>query len=98
MSEINIAELRKRLAKIKKHMPLTPLEQAIPSLLDELERLRGERDSMLKSLKTMTGWALYAEECDSWYFSEEQAPGWQADKAQNKLLLAELERLASDKP
>jgi hypothetical protein len=31
------------------------------------------------SLKTMLGWALYGEACDSFYFSEEQAPNFKVD-------------------
>lgn len=51
-----------------------------------------EREKKLvESLKAMLGWALYGEDCDYWYFTEDQAPGFEQDIKTAKATLVEIE-------
>jgi hypothetical protein len=40
------------------------------------------------ALQRMMGYATYAEDCDPWYFNEENAEFWQADLANAKAVVA----------
>jgi hypothetical protein len=46
---------------------------------------------LLNALKMMFGWAKYGEECDPWYFSEEQAPHYRADIAEAEEIMQKAE-------
>jgi len=50
-----------------------------------------ERAVLLKALKKMVGWLNYAEEQDHWYFAEEQAPKFHADKAEAEAAIRKAE-------
>jgi hypothetical protein len=62
MTDLDV--LREKLARVEKQMPLTPLEQVLPALLDELEKLRGEREELREALKwyAMRDWSLLLNE------------------------------------
>jgi hypothetical protein len=55
------------------------------------QKAEAKRGELLEALKNMIGWAKYAEECDPFYFSEEQAPNWkiELDRAEAAIRNAE---------
>lgn len=46
---------------------------------------------LIEMLGKMLGWALYGEDCDPWYFTEDRIEGFHADVAQARRVLAAIE-------
>jgi hypothetical protein len=54
--------------------------------------------ALRRALNRMIGWAKYAESCDSFYFSEEQAPEWKQELAEAEAILAQTKPATKAKP
>ena len=47
--------------------------------VEEFEGVKRELAELRESLQSMLGWALYGEDCDPWYFSDDRAKGFKED-------------------
>lgn len=74
------------------------LAQIRNKFLTEFAARQMLKTELVEALSSMISWAIYLDECDPWYASEDIQPGFDADLAKARLVLTNANALLAPQP